>query len=235
MKHGPDISKLAAVIGDPARAAMLSALMSGKALTSSELAAEAGVGAATASSHLAKLHDGGLVRVRAQGRHRYWTLADAEVAHVLETLMGLAARTQPRTRTGPKDVAMRKARVCYNHLAGDYGVRLFRSLVEKDVIHEMDDGISLGATSSRFIVEMGLTLKPGRPVCRACLDWSERRTHLAGSLGTALLTRFFELGWARRDAETRAVHFTADGERQFLLLTRPAETASVPGHEEVHL
>lgn len=237
MKHGPDISKLAAVIGDPARAAMLSALMSGKALTSSELAAEGGVTAATASSHLAKLQDAGLVRVRPQGRHRYWTLTDAEVAHVLETLMGLAARTQGRVRTGPKDLAMRKARVCYNHLAGDYGVRLFRALVEKDVIVERDDGLSLGAASSRFIAEMGLDVKPGRPTCRACLDWSERRTHLAGALGTALLTRVFDLGWARRDPQTRAVLFTADGERQFLDLTRPAETvaASPLGHEKVHL
>jgi DNA-binding transcriptional ArsR family regulator len=229
MKHGPDISKLAAVIGDPARAAMLSALMAGKALTSSELAAEAGVTAATASSHLAKLQDAALVRVRAQGRHRYWTLADPEVAHVLEILMGLAARSEPRIRTGPKDMAMRKARVCYDHLAGDYGVRLFAALVEKGVIVEMDDGISLGTGSARFIAETGLQLKPGRPTCRACLDWSERRTHLAGALGAALLARFFELGWAKRDCETRAVRFTADGERQFLLLTRveaPARDAS---------
>lgn len=237
MKHGPDISKLAAVIGDPARAAMLSALMSGKALTSSELAAEGGVTAATASSHLAKLQAGGLVRVRAQGRHRYWTLADAEVAHVLETLMGLATRTQGRVRTGPKDAAMRKARVCYNHLAGDHGVRLFSAMVDKGVIVEMDNGVSLGGNAQPFIAEMGLTLKPGRPVCRACLDWSERRTHLAGRLGSALLSRFFDLGWAKRDPETRAVLFTADGERQFLALTRPSEApvSLTPGHEEVHL
>jgi DNA-binding transcriptional ArsR family regulator len=237
MKYAPDISKLAAVIGDPARAAMLSALMSGKALTSSELAVEGGIGAATASSHLAKLQEAGLVRMRPQGRHRYWSLTDAEVARVLETLMGLAARTQGRVRTGPKDVAMRKARVCYDHLAGDYGVRLFEALVEKEVVVEWDDGISLGAGSSRFVAEMGLDLKPGRPVCRACLDWSERRTHLGGSLGAALLTRFFDLGWAKRDGDTRAVHFTADGERRFLLLTRrekPTE-ASAPGHEEVRL
>jgi DNA-binding transcriptional ArsR family regulator len=236
MKHGPDISKLAAVIGDPARAAMLSALMSGKALNSSELAVEGGVGAATASSHLAKLKDAGLVRVRAQGRHRYWTLADDDVAHVLETLMGLAARTLGRVRTGPKDAAMRKARVCYDHLAGDYGVRLFSSMIEKDVVVELDSGVSLGENAGTFIAEMGLALKPGRPVCRACLDWSERRTHLAGSLGAAVLARVFELGWAKRDAETRAVHFTADGERQFLLLTRATDAgASTRGHEEVHL
>ncbi len=132
---------------------------------------------------------------------------------------------------------MRKARVCYNHLAGEYGVRLFKALAEKDVIVERDGGLSLSAGSSRFIAEMGLTLTPGRPICRACLDWSERSTHLAGGLGTALLGRFLELGWAKRDPETRAVHFTADGERQFLLLTRPAERAAVSahGHEEVDL
>ena len=236
MNHGPDISKLAAVIGDPARAAMLSALMAGKALTSSELAREAGIGAATASSHLAKLLDAGLVRVRPQGRHRYWTLADAEVAGVLETLMGLAAKTMGRVRTGPKDAAMRKARVCYDHLAGDYGVRLFSALVEKDVIVERDGGIVLGAASGRFIAETGLSLKSGRPVCRACLDWSERSTHLAGGLGAALLTRFFDLGWAKRDPQTRAVHFTADGERQFLLLTRrEPDDVSARSHEEVDL
>ncbi len=230
MTNEPNIAKLAAVIGDPARAAMLSALMSGKALTSSELAGEAGVTAATASSHLARLHEAGLVRVRPQGRHRYWTLADEEVAHLLENLMGLAARSAPRTRIGPKDAAMRKARVCYDHLAGDYGVRLFESMIEKDVIIEMDNGVSLGAGSSRFVAEMGLSLKPGRSVCRACLDWSERRTHLAGGLGAALLARFFELGWAKRDKDSRTVSFTADGDRQFLLLTRietPARTTAV--------
>jgi len=236
MKYAPDLSKLAAVIGDPARAAMLSALMAGQALTSSELAVEAGITAATASSHLAKLQDAGLVRARPQGRHRYWTLADADVAHVLETMMILSIRTQGRIRTGPKDAAMRKARVCYDHLAGDYGVRLFQALVGKGVIIEMDDGISLGKASARFIEDMSLVLKPGRPVCRACLDWSERRSHLAGRLGAALLARFFELGWAKRDAETRAVHFTADGERQFLRLTRPAdEPALIAGHQEMHL
>ncbi len=224
------------MIGDPARANMLSALMSGKALTSSELAAEAGVTAATASSHLAKLHDAGLVRVRPQGRHRYWALADEEVAHLLESLMGLAARTLKRVRTGPKDILMRKARVCYDHLAGDYGVRLFASLVEKDVIVERDGGIFLGNASSRFVAEFGLDLKPGRPVCRACLDWSERRTHLAGGLGAALLTRFFDLGWARRDPRTRAVRFTADGDRQFLRLTRlPDDLVVQPGQEKVRL
>lgn len=221
MKHGPDIAYLAALIGDPARANMLTALMSGKALTSSELALEAGVTAATASSHLAKLAEGGLIRQIPQGRHRYWNLADAAVAEVLENLMGLAARSGGRVRTGPKEPALRKARVCYDHLAGDMGVRLFDSLIEKSVIVQSNAGLTLGPTASRFIEGMHLDLTSGhRATCRACLDWSARRHHLAGKLGAALLQRFFALGWARRDKDSRVVTFSADGERQFLLLTR---------------
>ena len=221
MKTGPDIARLAAVIGDPARANMLTALMSGKALTSSELALEAGVGAATTSSHLSQLLGAGLVSQRRQGRHVYWRLADSDIAALLETLMGVAARAgHMRVRTGPKDPALRKARICYDHLAGDYGIRLFESLMQKDVIVQVGEGISLGAGSGRFIEDMGLKVKPGRSPCRACLDWSERRSHLAGPLGAALLDRFFALGWARRDPGSRTILFTADGERQFLLLTR---------------
>ena len=127
MKEGPDIAHVAALIGDPARANMLTALLSGKALTATELASEAGVTVQTASSHLAKLGTGGLLRQRKQGRHKYFSLAGADVAHVLEGLMGLAAGAgHLRTRTGPKDAQLRKARVCYNHLAGDMGDPAFR-------------------------------------------------------------------------------------------------------------
>lgn len=124
MRDGPDIARVAALIGDPARANMLSALMSGKALTATELAQEAGVQAQTASSHLSRLVEGGLVAPRKSGRHKYFSLAGEEVAEVLEALMGLAAgKGHLRTRTGPKDQAMRQARVCYNHLAGKWGCR----------------------------------------------------------------------------------------------------------------
>lgn len=222
MKTGPDIARVAAAIGDPARANMLTALMSGKALTSSELAQEAGVAAATASSHLARLQHAGLVTVEQQGRHRYWRMTGPEVAEVLEKLMGLAARTGPmRVRTGPREPALRKARVCYDHLAGDYGVRLFDSLVVRNIINVDDGGLSLGAAAAPFISDMQLTIRPGRPPCRACLDWSVRRHHLAGALGAALLDRMFALGWAKREAGSRAVSFTTDGERQFLEMTRP--------------
>ncbi|NNG02830.1 MAG: winged helix-turn-helix transcriptional regulator, partial [Inquilinus sp.] len=125
MKTGPDIAHVAALLGDPARANMLTALMSGRALTASELASEAGVTPQTASAHLARLQQGGLVVPRKQGRHRYYALTGEDVAAVLEALMGLAARTgHLRTRTGPKDPALRRARVCYDHLAGELGVRM---------------------------------------------------------------------------------------------------------------
>ena len=122
MKEGPDIARLGSLIGDPARANILSALMSGKALTATELATEAGVTVQTTSSHLRKLEEADLIKQRKQGRHRYFALADADVGDLLETMMGLAARRgMLRTRTGPKDSDLRKARVCYNHLAGDRG------------------------------------------------------------------------------------------------------------------
>lgn len=222
MKTGPDIARVAAVIGDPARANMLTALMSGKALTSSELAIEAGVTAATASSHLARLDEAGLIAMQRQGRHRYWRLVDEDVAEVLESLMGLAARVgHVRVRTGPKEPALRKARVCYDHLAGDYGVRLFETLIEKDVIVQVGDDLSLSDGLGQFIADFGIELAPSnRPACRACLDWSVRRSHLAGRLGAAVLQRIFALGWAKRDVASRAVVFTADGERRFLEMVR---------------
>ncbi|MEO1607673.1 MAG: winged helix-turn-helix domain-containing protein, partial [Pseudomonadota bacterium] len=132
MREGPDIAHIAALIGDPARANMLTALMSGKALTATELAREAGVTPQTASTHLTKLEQGGLLTLQRQGRHRYFSLATDDVAHVLEALMGIAAGAgYLRSRTGPKDQALRKARVCYNHLAGEMGTDLYDGLFER--------------------------------------------------------------------------------------------------------
>src|SRR4030081_392312 len=129
MKAGPDIAMVAALVGDPARSNMLTALMSGRALTASELAQEAGITPQTASSHLSKLEAGGLVEQEKQGRHRYFRLTDPDVAGVLEGLAGLAARAgHMRVRTGPKDPALRRARVCYDHLAGDLGVQMLDSM-----------------------------------------------------------------------------------------------------------
>lgn len=220
MKEGPDIAHIAALIGDPARANILTALMSGKALTVSELAEEAGVTLQTASSHLSKLDQGGLLRPRKQGRHKYFSLASDDVAHVLEGLMGLAAGAgHLRSRTGPKDTALRKARVCYNHLAGDMGTRLFDSSVASGYIRLNENDLELTETGTTFAKDFGIDVDGLRsmkaPLCRECLDWSERRSHLAGSLGRTFLSRFEELAWVKRDQGTRVVVFSRDGERNF--------------------
>lgn len=220
MKEGPDIARIAALIGDPARANMLSALMTGKALTATELAAEAGVTVQTASSHLAKLDQGGLLKPVKQGRHKYFSISNTDVAAVLEALMGLAARNgHTRTRTGPKDTALRKARVCYNHLAGDMGTRLYDRMTDRGLIVENGDALVLTDIGFAFATDFGIDVaklsKAKAPLCKTCLDWSERRSHLAGSLGRALLTRFEDLGWATREKASRVVTFSPAGEASF--------------------
>ncbi|ARE40955.1 Transcriptional regulator, ArsR family [Rhodovulum sp. P5] len=220
MREGPDIAHIAALIGDPARANMLTALMSGKALTVSELAEEAGVTIQTASSHLSKLDEGGLLRPRKQGRHKYFALASDEVAHVLEGLMGLAAGSgYLRKRTGPRDAELRQARVCYNHLAGDMGTQMFDSLVAQGHLVLDAEELELTEAGAAFASELEIDVdglrKARAPVCRECLDWSERRSHLAGSLGRAFLSRFEELSWAKRDQKTRVVTFSRIGAEKF--------------------
>lgn len=221
MKEGPDIAQLGALIGDPARANMLTALMAGGALTASELAAEAGVTVQTASSHLKKLEAASLLVQRKQGRHRYFTLADDDVGALLETMMGLASRRGlTRLRTGPKDPALRKARVCYNHLAGELGVALYDGLLATGFLAEKDGEPALTQAGRDRMTEFGIDIaaleSQRRPLCRSCLDWSARRTHLAGSLGQGLLTRFEELGWAAREPGSRVVRFTLPGEQKLL-------------------
>ncbi len=221
MKEGPDIALIGSLIGDPARANMLAALMVGKALTASELAAEAGVTGQTASTHLRRLETGGLIRQRKQGRHRYFSLTDPEVGAVLEAIMGLAAkRGHLRTRTGPTDPALRKARICYDHLAGDLGVRLFDSLMSQGCLSTECDALTLTETGRAFAADFGIDLdtvsKARRPLCRSCLDWSARRTHLAGALGAAILMRVYDQGWAARVDGSRVVAFTSAGEASFM-------------------
>ena len=221
MKEGPDIALLGSLIGDPARANMLTALMTGKALTATELAAEGGVTQQTASTHLRRLLDGGLIRQRKQGRHHYLSLADDDIGHLLEAMMGVAAkRGHARTRTGPKEPALRLSRVCYDHLAGELGVRLFDSLMDRGALTETDATLDLTPQGYVVVGDFGIDpdrLATGRrPLCRACLDWSARRSHLAGSLGAAFLQRFYTLGWAGRDDGSRVVAFTEQGEARFL-------------------
>lgn len=220
MKYGPDIAGMASLIGDPARANILTALMSGGALTATELATEAGITKQTASAHLAKLSEAQFIEATKAGRHRYFRLADDEVAEVLEKLMGIAARRKPqRVRTGPKEPEMRKARVCYDHLAGDFGVALYDSLCRQGHLHNGNEPPLLTETGKAALIEFGVDIetlsKSRRPLCRSCLDWSVRRTHLAGSVGAAILNRLYALKWAKRIEGTRIVSFTPRGEQAF--------------------
>jgi len=220
MKDGPIIAPVAALAGDPARANMLVALTGGKALTASELANEAGITAQTASSHLSKLETGGLISRVKQGRHAYFRLANHDVALMLETMMGVAARAgHLRTRPGPSDPAMRKARMCYDHLAGEMGVAMLDSLVAHGHLANDTDTLVLTGKGGEFLHAFGIdadTLdSKRRPLCRTCLDWSMRRAHLAGALGGALLDRVYKLDWAKRDRKSRAVIFTLRGEKKF--------------------
>ena len=217
---------VASLVGDPARANMLTALMNGRALTASELSQEAGITPQTASSHLSKLEAGGLIEQEKQGRHRYYRLADPDVADVLESLQGLAARAgHLRVRTGPKDPALRRARVCYDHLAGDLGVQMLDSMRRQRLVRQNKSDIELTPDGERFVekalqIDAATLAHPRRPVCKACLDWSERRHHLAGTLGAALMQRFTELKWAARDPTpgSRVVQFTRQGEKRFAAL-----------------
>jgi len=226
MKAGPDIAMVASLVGDPARANMLTALLSGRALTAGELSQEAGITPQTASSHLSKLEAGGLIEQEKQGRHRYYRLADPDVGNVLEGLAALAARAgHMRVRTGPKDPALRRARVCYDHLAGDLGVQMLDSLRRQKLVRQHKHDIELTTEGARFLenalqIDADALAHPRRPVCKACLDWSERRHHLAGTLGAALMKRFAELKWAARDPTpgSRVVQFTRQGEKRFAAL-----------------
>ena len=220
MKDGPSIAPVAALAGDPARANMLAALSGGMVLTASELAGEAGVTLQTASSHLAKLESGGLISATPQGRHRYFRLANDDVAQMLEAIMGVAARTgHLRTRPGPRDPAMRWARVCYDHLAGEMGVGLLDGLLRTRRISRTGDALELTRDGESFMrkfrIDLDRLTDARRPLCRACLDWSMRRHHLGGALGAALFERFQALKWIARDRESRAVLFTPSGDSGF--------------------
>ncbi len=220
MADGPSIARIASAIGDHARAEVLSALMADRALTASELATIAGVTKATISAHLARLLDSGLIAVTVQGRHRYFRLAGRDVAELLESLMGVAFRAGAvRLRSSPREPALRKARRCYDHLAGELGVFAFEALLRRKLLRQDGEALTLTTAGLAWCrgrdIEVEELSRQRRALCRPCLDWSERRTHLAGSLGTALLDKIEKMGWARRVSTSRIVAFTAAGECSF--------------------
>lgn len=218
MRDGPSIARIAALVGDHARAEILTALMTGQGLTATELAHVAEVTKQTVSAHLAKLLGARLVAVEAQGRHRYFRLADRDVAQLLESLMGVAYRAGAvRLRSSPREPALRKARVCYDHLAGELGVLVYDGLEKRRLVRGSAAGLELTAAGRRFFAGSGFDIdalsRQRRPLCRPCLDWSMRRHHLAGALGAALLEHCLAHGWAKRVNGTRVVQFDARGEK----------------------
>jgi DNA-binding transcriptional ArsR family regulator len=220
MKDGPSIVRIAALIGDHARAEILTALLAGEALTATELAGVANLTKQTISSHLSQMLDARLIAVESQGRHRYFRLADRDVAHLLESLMGVAYRTGAlRVRSSPREPALRKARVCYDHLAGELGVLAFDSLEQRRYIRRQAGELIVTRSGKIFFGDIGVNVEnleaQRRRLSHACLDWSVRRHHLAGAVGAALLNQCYELGWARRSKNSRVVDFSPTGERAF--------------------
>jgi DNA-binding transcriptional ArsR family regulator len=219
-------AEVAALAGDPARAAMLHAVMDGRALTATELAHVAGITPQTASGHLARMTVAGLLVVRKQGRHRYYRLASPAVAQMMESIMRVASVPDPARRlvVGPRDAALRTARTCYDHLAGHLGVALADGLEEGGRVEFSSDGGLVTDAGLAFFDRLGIDVgalaarrggRPARVMCRPCLDWSERRPHLAGSIGAALCAHSFDEDWVRRIRGTRAVAITPKGQRVF--------------------
>lgn len=217
------IARIASLLGEPARTAMVVELMGGQALTSSELSRAAGVGASTTSVHLAQLVDAQLLRVTPSGRHRYYWLASPDIARLVETLMQITTQTAtipgPSLIVGPKDTALRAARTCYDHLAGRLGVAITQRLVIEGGLVLDDDRASLTNRGRRALTDLGIDLPPSpergsriNPLsCRPCLDWSERRYHIAGRLATHIFHACEQRGWLRRSASSRAVDVTPLG------------------------
>jgi DNA-binding transcriptional ArsR family regulator len=227
--HEPRLARVAAMVADPARSRMLSYLMTGEYASAGELAAAASVTPATASGHLAKLSDARFVVCEPRGRHRYYRLADAEVAHALEALALVAERdVHDRAWAHPERQRLRYARCCYGHLAGQLGVAVFDALRVDHRLATADDGLTLSVTGHAWL--RGLGLEPAPPSRRRrfaypCLDWSERRDHLAGQLADELYLHLVARGWLRRDSG-RVVSLTSIGERE--LLPRLVEQAGRP-------
>jgi DNA-binding transcriptional ArsR family regulator len=218
MSDTTKFAMVAALLGDPARANMLNALMDGRALTASELAYAAHVSAPTTSGHLSKLTEAGLISLERQGRHHYYRLSSPLVGQMIEGIMAVAgAETEPRRTAWRGGEALRNARTCYDHLAGRVAVALADRLAAQDHVRLGADGGELTESGQEFLAAFGVDLTPrGRRIfCRPCLDWSERRPHLAGVVGATIANRCFDLGWIKRQRDTRAVLITDEGKQGF--------------------
>jgi DNA-binding transcriptional ArsR family regulator len=220
MITGPIIAEIAALVGDPARATMVSALLDGRALTASELAGAARITPQTASTHLAKLTEAGLLSVVRQGRHRHFRLASPAVADMIDGIVAVALEKRPQYRPLSRQArALGAARICYDHLAGRLGVDLTDSFVARQYVVPAGEAAEITPAGGRFFTEFGVELptlrSTRRHLCRLCLDWTERRPHIAGAVGAAITGRYFDLGWMERMTRSHAVIVTPSGRRGF--------------------
>ena len=218
MDFGVHLAEVAALVGDPARANIMCALLDGRALTAKELAYAAHISPQTASGHLAKLTEARLLSVVPQGRHRYFRLSTPLVGQMLEGIFAVAAHGPPRFRPSHKlDEQMRTARICYDHIAGRLGVGLTDALCGRGHVILSDEGGEITEPGMAFFAEFGVDLAAAqrrrRMFCRACLDWSERRPHLGGAVGAAIAGRCADLGWTQRARNSRALVITPAGQR----------------------
>ena len=220
MITGPIIAEIAALVGDPARATMVAALLDGRALTASELALAARITPQTASTHLAKLTEAGVLSVVRNGRHRHFRLASPTVADMIDGIVAVALAKRPRYRPlSPQARALGAARMCYDHLAGRLSVDLTDSFVARRYVVLDEEAAEITTAGTRFFTEFGIELatlgSTHRHVCRLCLDWTERRPHIAGAVGAAITKRYFDLGWMERMKRNHAVIVTPLGRQGF--------------------
>jgi DNA-binding transcriptional ArsR family regulator len=220
MITGPIIAEIAALVGEPARATMLAALLDGRALTASELAFAARITPQTASAHLAKLAEAGLLSVVRDGRHRHFRLATPTVVDMIDGIVAVALAKRPRYRPLSRQAcALSAARICYDHLAGRLSVDLTDSLVARKYVVLDDAAAEITTAGTRFFTTFGIELptrhSTRRHFSRLCLDWTERRPHIAGAVGAAITTRYFDLGWLERMKRSHAVIVTPLGRRGF--------------------
>ena len=220
MITGPIIAEIAALVGDPARASMVSALLDGGALTASELAVAARITPQTASTHLAKLTEAGLLSAVRNGRHRYFRLASQTVADMIDGIVAVALEKRPRYRPLSQQArALSAARICYDHLAGRLSVDLTDAFIARKYVVLDGEAAEITTAGTRFLTEFGIELptlrSTRRHFCRLCLDWTERRPHIAGAVGAAITKRCFDLGWMERMKRSHAVVVTPRGRRGF--------------------
>ncbi|MDX8366739.1 ArsR/SmtB family transcription factor [Cytobacillus sp. IB215665] len=220
MSGTPDLAKVASLVSENSRAAILTVLLDGRFHPASELAYMAQIKPQTASFHLTKMVDANLITMEKHGRHRYYSIRNQEVAQVMESLLSIAPRTEIRSlKQASEDKAVRFARTCYDHLAGSLGIQLTDSLVKSGILCNNTTEFEVTDKGEEFFASLQINLQEVKNKRRAfahkCLDWSERRHHLAGALGNALLERILELNWIQRSPNSRAITITTAGKKGF--------------------